>query len=108
MAFPFSELSKEPVINAQVGDLPLLVLFDAANASGVVYSRQSDERALTFEAISLNQLRDLETGSLWDPFVGEAVDGPLTGVELERVKSTTSFWFGWKDFHPETMVYGGG
>ena len=34
------------------------------------------------------------------------MSGPLAGKSLERLKSTRSFWFGWKDFYPATAVYG--
>ena len=40
MAFPFSRLSAEPVVNTQLGGRPLLVLFDPQNASGVVFDRR--------------------------------------------------------------------
>ncbi len=106
MAFPFSTLTQQPVVNAQVGDLPILVLFDADNAHGIAFSRQISDRVLTFESTADGLLRDLETGTLWDLSEGEAIDGPLAGEKLSRVKSTTSFWFGWKDFHPDTLVYG--
>ncbi len=106
MAFPFSTLSQEPVVNAQVGELPVLVLFDAENANGIAFSRQVSDRVLTFELATDGLLRDLETGTLWDLSEGEAVEGLLAGEKLDRVKSTTSFWFGWKDFHPDTLVYG--
>jgi hypothetical protein len=106
MAFPFSTLSQEPVVNAQVGELPVLVLFDAENANGVAFNRQISDRVLTFELATDGLLRDLETGTLWDLSEGEAVEGLLAGEKLDRVKSTTSFWFGWKDFHPDTLVYG--
>ena len=51
-------------------------------------------------------MTDEETGSTWDVFSGQAIDGPLAGEQLDRVKSTTVFWFGWADFHPETLIYG--
>jgi hypothetical protein len=108
MAFPFSELSQEPVVNAQVGELPVLVLFDADNANGVAYSRLSGDRVLTFESAAGDRLRDLETGTLWNSFEGQAIEGPLAGEKLDRVKSTTIFWFGWKDFHPDTEIYEAG
>lgn len=108
MAFPFSELSQEPVLNAQVGELPVLVLFDAENANGAVFSRQSGDHVLTFEPAADDQVRDMETGTLWRAFEGEAIEGPLAGEVLDRVKSTTSFWFGWKDFHPNTAIYDSG
>ena len=50
-------------------------------------------------------MRDVETNSLWDSINGIAIEGDLIGKSLERVKSTSSFWFGWKDFHPNTLVY---
>ena len=77
----------------------------ASGASGVAFSRTVDGQALTFEAESSAQLKDAETGSIWDGFSGEAIQGEMLGSHLERVKSTSSFWFGWKDFHPDTMVY---
>lgn len=106
MAFPFSALSLQPVVNAQVGEFPVLVLFDADNASGIAFSRQAADRVLTFESSGTGLLRDLETGSVWDSSAGEAIEGPLAGEMLTRVKSSTSFWFGWKDFHPDTLVFG--
>ena len=105
MAFPFSALSQEPVVNSQVGDLPVLVVFDPETASGVAYSRRVDGQVLTFEPESGIQLRDAETRSVWDGLSGEALQGQMMGARLARVKSTSSFWFGWKDFHPDTMVY---
>ncbi|HSR32601.1 MAG TPA: DUF3179 domain-containing (seleno)protein [Anaerolineae bacterium] len=52
-------------------------------------------------------MTDAETGSTWDGLTGQAIGGPLIGKRLARVKSTASFWFGWKDWYPETRVYGG-
>ena len=92
-------------MNSAVGDEPVLVLFDADHANGVAYSRLAGDQVLTFESAGGEQLRDLETGTLWDLFEGRAIEGPLGGTQLDRIKSTTSFWFGWKDFHPETAVY---
>jgi len=105
MAFPFSRLSQNPIVNAQVGELPVLVVFDPTNANGVAFSRQVGARVLTFEAANEGHVRDVETGTLWAAFEGEAIEGLLAGEKLDREKSTTIFWFGWKDFHPDTGVY---
>ena len=51
-------------------------------------------------------LLDRETNSSWDALSGLATAGPLAGEQLERIKSTTIFWFGWTDFHPDTKLYG--
>ena len=110
-AYPFGRMNEEPVINDELDGQPLLVVFDAASATGVAFRREVDGRILTFTLetpgrLADTRLKDEETGTLWDAFSGEALEGPLAGAQLERVKSTSSFWFGWKDFYPETEVYG--
>ena len=99
------------VIMDMTGGWGVDVVFDATSATGVVFERKVDERVLTFKlenpgGLSEARLMDEETGTLWDAFSGAALEGPLAGAQLERVKSTSSFWFGWKDFYPETEVYG--
>lgn len=46
---------------------------------------------------------DTETGSTWD-VLGRAVDGPLTGRQLEPVEHVDTFWFAWGAFAPDTTV----
>ena len=106
VAYPFSLLNNEPVVNDSVGGEPVLVTFDSETASGVVFSRDMDGQTLIFTGGSDLVLTDEETGSTWDGRSGLATDGPLAGQQLERLKSTRSFWFGWKDFYPETRIYG--
>lgn len=106
VAYPFSVLNDQPVVNDVVGDLPLLVVFNADTGDGVVFERLVDGQVLDFVLVSEFTLRDEQTGSTWDGRTGESTGGPLAGNVLVRLKSTRSFWFGWKDFYPETRVYG--
>ncbi len=107
VAYPFSVLNDEPVINDSVGSHDILVVFDVNSVASAVFDRRVADQVLTFEPADFPAtIVDNETGTVWDAFTGEAVAGPLTGNQLVRVKSTTSFWFGWKDFHPDTVVYG--
>ena len=46
---------------------------------------------------------DAETGSRWN-ILGEAVDGPLTGAQLEPADHLDPFWFAWAAFHPSTRI----
>ena len=107
-AYPFSVLSFEPAVNDIVGGTPLLVVFQERTGTGVVFDREIEEQTLTFSLTDPEGmiLTDDQTGSTWDGLTGVAVDGPLEGQSLNRLKSTSSFWFGWKDWHPETRVYG--
>ncbi len=106
IAFPFSVLSQEPVVNYQNGNINILIVFNADAALGVAYNPVLDEKRLTFEIVEDLTLKDIETGSIWDGINGTAIQGELAGKSLERYKSTSSFWFGWKDFHPDTLIYG--
>lgn len=106
VAFPFSILNAEPVVNYSLNKMPIVVVFNPDSAAGLVYSRDIDGQTLTFEAGSDFTLIDQETDTVWNAYTGEAIQGDLIGSALTPVKSTASFWFGWKDFHPDTFVYG--
>jgi hypothetical protein len=106
VAYPFSVLNDTPVVNDEVGSTPVLVVFNEDTGTGVVYDRRIDGESLTFENSEGLTLTDAETGSLWDGLSGEATSGPLAGQILTRLKSTSSFWFGWIDWYPDTRIYG--
>ena len=106
VAYPYSVLNDQPVVNHEAGGVPLLVIFEAETGSGVVYKRELYGQTLTFQSVDGLVLQDEETGSTWDGQSGVAQSGPLAGKSLERLKSTRSFWFGWKDFYTATVVYG--
>lgn len=107
VAYPFSRLNEQPVVNDQIKGMNVLVVFDAQNAAGVVFERKGPSGETLNFALDHNMiLTDRQTGSLWDGLRGEAISGPLQGFELRQVKSTAAFWFGWKDWYPQTRVFG--
>lgn len=109
VAYPFSVLNEESILNDSIGGKELLVVFDRHGGTGLVYDRYLDGQLLTFKQGAEDMtMIDGETSSVWDAFSGQAIDGPLTGSQLDRVKSTIVFWFGWVDFHPDTVLYSSG
>jgi hypothetical protein len=106
--YPFSRLSEVLAVNDEVASQPLLVVFHPEAQTASAFRRLVDGQPLTFtvhqEAEDNAFLVDDETGSHWS-LQGAAFDGPLAGTSLERLPATTSFWFGWKDWHPDTYVY---
>lgn len=106
-AYPFSVLSRQPVVNDQLGGVDIVVFFDQTTASGAVFNRQlADDANLTFEpGSSPRRAIDVDTGSEWDILTGAAVSGPLAGRQLTQVPITYAFWFGWADYHGEGTVY---
>ena len=106
VAYPFSVLNQETVVNDTIGEQNVLVVFSPASGAGIVFDRNVDGASYTFIENGDGTLFDEETGSVWDATSGEATEGPLAGSMLARVKSTAVFWFGWKDWYPTTRVYG--
>lgn len=107
VAYPFSALNEEPLINDTVAGRELLVILDAQSGAGSVFNRMVEDETLTFSQNEDGKtMRDAQSGSTWDMLSGTAIDGPLSGTELERIKHVASFWFGWVDFHPDTILYG--
>lgn len=107
-AYPFSLLSQTPVVNDLVNGQPLVVTFDEASATGVVFDPTVQDGQLTFRRDQVSEeflMRDTETESLWDPLTGVALEGPLAGTALEQIAAHYEFWFSWKDYRPETELY---
>jgi hypothetical protein len=110
-AYPFTRLSQAPVVNDTVANTPVVVVFQDRNATGLVFKRRVGEHVLTFvPAMSTAgeplAMRDEQTGSLWSGLEGMALQGPLQGQRLTQVAATYAFWFAWKDYYPQTAVYG--
>lgn len=110
--FPYTTLHNELVVNDRIGGLDVVVAYENDAFSAVAFDRTVDGQTLTFSADSATPegsglvLMDAETGSRWSALTGTATAGPLAGTALERIPATSSFWFGWKDWHPETYLYG--
>ena len=110
-AYPYARLSTQPVVNDTLGGTPLVVVFDEAHGgAGIVFSRQVQDRVLTFALQRATEstvlLTDEETGTLWHGLTGEGLEGRLAGQRLRQLPATDSFWFGWKDHFPNTAVWG--
>jgi hypothetical protein len=62
----------------------------------------------TFDVFGLQQgvlvMIDRETGSVWSHLDGEAIDGPLTGAEMEFIPILLNTWEDWRDLYPGTVV----
>ena len=105
--YPVEELGVEGgVVNDVLAAQPIVVVYDDDSQTGLAYSRLLDDDVLEFYNASPPgfELRDRETGSLWD-HQGRAVSGPLTGESLEFLPSFISEWYGWSGYHPETSLF---
>jgi hypothetical protein len=109
-AYPFSVLSRQPVVNDAFEDVPLLIVFDEENATGMIFKRKLDEKTLGFKKTSMSArkgffLVDDVSRSVWEALGGTAIEGPMRSKKLEALPTTPSFWFGWVDHYPETELF---
>ena len=118
VAYPYSELAKQPVLNTTVGGREVVIYFKMGTVSAldgrliresrdvgstVVFLRGVDGRTLTF-ATKDGQLVDQETGTRWN-MLGQAVAGPLRGKKLKDVVYANHFAFAWLAFRPNSKIY---
>lgn len=92
------------VANASLDGEPLAVFWNVFAQAAIPFRAEANGQRLTFEAVGAER-RDIETGSSWDLF-GLAYEGPLEGVQLERVPDAyVAFWFAWAEFNPGTDLW---
>lgn len=100
-AWAFDQLIKQPLVNDQCGDLPLVVAFDRQSSSAFVFDRRVDGRAVTLELREQN-LIDPQTGAQWNRLTGESLSD---GTDLKPAPAIVSFRKSWEVFHPETTFF---
>lgn len=106
-AYPMSKLQKSAAVLDTLGGVALVIALDDDRQSARVFERAIDGRTLEMFAeqnVSPLQLIDGETGSRWD-FSGRAVSGPLAGRQLKKVPAIKDYWFDWRIYNPNTMIY---
>jgi hypothetical protein len=120
MAYPFSVLSEEGVINDTVGGQAVVAFWQPSAASALdrsriddsqdvgmaaLFSRELDGQTLSFYVDDDGFIRDTQTESQWNVF-GTAISGQMTGEQLRQLLAGAHFWFAWVAFSPDTTVYG--
>jgi hypothetical protein len=116
VAYPYSFLTEQPVINDVVGETPVTVFFDngtesaftarsgnfSKSGSTTLFERTVDGKELIFDLVD-GVITDRETGTTWNKF-GAALEGELAGTQLEPVVHAAHFWFAWAAFKPDTEI----
>jgi hypothetical protein len=118
VAYPLTTLSELGVINDSQGGRDLVVFHTSGTSSALgagtiaeaedvgatgVFDPVLDDQKLTFERDG-DTIVDAETGSTWN-ILGQAIDGPLAGEQLEPIVHADHFWFSWAAFKPDTIIY---
>ena len=119
VAYPFSRLAAERVVNDRVGDMDVVVFYEPtalspfegadggerrAVGAATAYRASVGGMALTF-ALRDGRVVDTQTWSEWSA-LGRATAGRLAGEDLPLLAHGTYFWFAWAAFYPGTEVWG--
>jgi Protein of unknown function (DUF3179) len=103
-SWPFSNLTRVPVVNDAFAGSPLLVLFNPATLGATAFDRRIDGKELVFRRRG-DDVVDDQTGSVWDPLTGRSLRGPLEGRQLAPVNGVASLRDVWRDFHPQSSIW---
>ena len=112
-AYSFDDLATLRVINDTLDEVPIAVMWGAPHTAdalddtiiangrpigtGVAFVAVSPQGPLTFVPAGDDYFEDRETNSTWN-LLGQAVDGPLAGAQLEFAPHRNEFWFAWHAF----------
>lgn len=101
-AYPLSTLSPQKPILDRVGATRVFIAMAQDKKSVRVFDASEQE---LYAKAGSDKFVDSNTGSEWD-FTGAAVNGPLAGKKLKEIQWLKDYWFDWKNYHPDTHVYG--
>ncbi|MBI1729557.1 DUF3179 domain-containing protein [Candidatus Acetothermia bacterium] len=104
-AYLKDSIEKIGSLNDQLGETPLVVVWNPETQDVSIFQRAVKDQVLQF-LVRGGELVDTATNTEWS-FDGKALDGPYAreGAQLQPVASSTAFWFVWLTFHPETDLY---
>jgi hypothetical protein len=73
-----------------------------------VYASEVNDQRLMFEVAGVYRrnmiIRDRQTGTLWQHATGEALMGPLKGVQLQLLGGELTRWSRWKEMYSHTSL----
>ncbi len=107
-AYPWWVLKNYHVVNDTIGRTPLSVSLCEQCTGGAAFRRVVDGRTLSMRVAGVYNgtivLQDRATGTLFSPFGGRGLEGPLAGSKLERLPLIFTHWDEWVTRHPDTDV----
>ena len=110
-AFLYQTILKDKLIQDHVGSEPVLLVLGPDNRSVRVFRQRIPGQNTVSQFYRITGqpgdtlLLDVGHGAAWN-FQGCAVSGQLKGVCLQPLAALKDYWFDWRNYHPETTVYG--
>ncbi len=109
ICYPVDEMvMPRHLLNDVFCDQPLFISFCAACRSTMIYNPIVDGQRLTFEVLGVHRrnmvIRDLQTGTVWQQSIGEAMYGELKGKQLEFYPYQQTTLADWINQYPNTFI----
>ncbi len=109
-AYAFEQLKRDTlrVVNDQVGNLPVVVLFDPKTESCTAFVRRLGEEEVQFEVVASSEpsspsIRVVDGSDAFD-LTGRCIDGSRQGLRLQPV-GLQAEWYGWYATYPKTKLW---
>jgi len=107
-AYPWWVLKNAHTVNDRLDGMPVVIAFCEQCSGAAAFRREVDGRVLAMRTAGVWSgtvvLEDRQTGTLWAPFDGHALEGPLAPRRLERLPVQLATWAEWSARHPGTDV----
>ena len=103
-AWKFDDLQLHPVVNDQFNDSPVVVVFDRASRTALIFDRTVDGQVLTFEQRD-DHMIDEQSGTTWEPTTGRAISGERKGASLTQAIGVISYSHTWATFYPASEYW---
>lgn len=111
-AYPWWIVLNYHVVNDIIDETPLLLTLCEACGASSAFSAQIDSEFFALEfsnsfaglGFGTFKIEDHNTKSVWHPFLGLCLSGPLKGRKLQRIPTQLAKWKDWKRAHPQTEV----
>ena len=106
-AWRVADLQDVRLVNDTVGGVDIVIVASPDSRSGRVYERAGARfsTADNGEVSGPPSILADSTGSRWNVTEQALVNADDPGIKLLRIPTTTSFWFGWYQYHPETEIF---
>lgn len=106
-AYPVEKILTQSPIQDRVGGNPVLILGGPDGKSVRVFLSRLDGDDIEFfkkSGATDFSLVDSATASEWN-FKGCAISGSAAGRCLTALPAIKDYWFDWRNYHPDTLIY---
>ncbi len=106
-AYAVPAVREAGVVNDTLAGVDIAVAIDPANEQRwAVFSRRLDDQTVDLRSTP-EGLVDEVTGTVFDPFLGAGISGPLAEQNLDRLPAFTSFPDDYRTFFPTGRIWRG-